>query len=790
MNRLDFTLSLIDNLTRPLRQARASIQGFANTSTQAFGQIGIGAAGLIGAGMAIKGALEPAIQMYDAIQEASGRGVEDKALKQITRQAVRFSMTYGTVADDYVRSSADIRNAVSGLSDTDLPKVTRVANTVAKALGATSAETAEFMGQMFGTFRADAESLGNVQFAEQLAGKMTYMRKAFGAGMADIKDLVEGARGAGSNYGVSLNEQLAVMGELRKTLGSEASGSYESFLTGAIEGAKKLGLSFTDTNGRLLTMPAMMEKIQGKYGASIAGNLKAQAELDEAFGDSSAVIKQLYGNVGTLQRHITELGGNDGLKRTTEMAEKMTKPWDRLMAVWRAIRVAIGMTLLPVLYPLIDTLASGGQKFAQWMEMFPNIARVIGYVTLAILSMGAAGAVASIVMGLHMFVMQGLAGLLAPVARLLGINRLAMLAGNTAARIYTSGLRSLRAGLLAASIAARVGGASFLLMAWPVALVAAAIGAVVAAVVIFWRPIKAFISGFIDGFSVAADSLAPFSGIFRAIGGAVSVVWEAVRTLFGWFGSLLAPVQYTTGELEGATNAGRVFGQVVSAAIGFLLLPVELAINSLRTLFDVIGIIRDGWLELVAVFDLASPVESFRKMGAVIGNVFTSLWAAIKSAFTDTYNSIITRLNKIPGVSIDLLDTEATVSVVPAVNSLPQGGTAAAGTAAAGLLAPVPSVPVSPLTAPAAGVPQTPAPLITAPVAGLPVAAPQSQEVLKPQALTGGQLKGVGRNGVAGDVNNNQKVYNDNSRSMGNVTVNVSNGMTPDQLREWQELQV
>lgn len=786
MNRLDFTLSLIDNLTRPLRQARASIQGFANTSTQAFGQIGIGAAGLVGAGMAIKGALEPAMQMYDAIQEASGRGVNDGALKQITRQALQFSMTYGTVADDYVRSSADIRNAVSGLTESDLPKITRVANTVAKALGATSAETAEFMGQMFGNFRAEADALGNVQFAEQLAGKMAYMRKEFGAGMADIKDLVEGARGAGSNYGVSLNEQLAVMGELRKTLGSEASGSYESFLTGATEGAKKLGLSFTDTNGRLLSMPAMMEKIQGKYGASIAGNLKAQAELDEAFGDSAAVIKQLYGNVGTLQRHITELGGNDGMKRTTEMAEKMTKPWDRLMAVWRAIRVAIGLTLLPVLYPLIDTLANGGQKFAKWMELFPNIARVIGYVTLAVLAMGAAGAVASILMGLHMFVMQGLAGLLAPVARLLGLNRLAMLAGNVAARIFTSGLRALRAGLLAASIAARVGGASFLLMAWPVALVAAAIGALVAAVVIFWRPIKAFISGFIDGFSLAADSLGPFSGIFQAIGGAVSVVWQAVKTLFGWFGSLLAPVQYTTGELEGATNAGRVFGQVVSAAIGFLLLPIELAINSLRTLFDIIGIIRDGWLDVIAVFDLASPVESFKKMGAVIGNVFTNLWAAIKSAFTDTYNSIITRLNKIPGVSIDLLTTEA---ATPAVNSLPQGSAAAAGTAAAGLLAPVPSVPVSSLTAPAASVPPVMMPQAASPVAAVPVATPQRQETLKPQALTGGQLKGVGRNGVAGDVNNNQKVYNDNSRSMGNVTVNVSNGMTPDQLREWQELQ-
>lgn len=63
-------------------------------------------------------------------------------------------------------------------------------------------------------------------------------------------------------------------------------------------------------------MPEMLTKLQGKYGKSTEGNLKAQAALDEAFGDSSAVVKQLYGNVALLQRNITELGGADGLKRT------------------------------------------------------------------------------------------------------------------------------------------------------------------------------------------------------------------------------------------------------------------------------------------------------------------------------------------------------------------------------------------------------------------------------------------------------------------------------------------
>lgn len=64
-----------------------------------------------------------------------------------------------------------------------------------------------------------------------------------------------------------------------------------------------------------------------------------------------------------------------------------------------------------------------GQTFARWMQLFPNIARVVGYAALALLSFAAVGAVANIVMGVSTFVMMGMAKVLAPVARLLGLNR-------------------------------------------------------------------------------------------------------------------------------------------------------------------------------------------------------------------------------------------------------------------------------------------------------------------------------------------------------------------------------
>lgn len=765
---LDFTLSLIDNMTRPLRQVQSSVSGFAQESAAAFGKVAIGAAALWGVGASITAALDPAIQMFDAMQEASARGINDDALAKVTDDALKFSVRYGESAVEFVKSSAEINAAVAGLTNAELPRVTVVANTAAKALKSTAGEASEFMGQMFTQFSGYAAEVGKVQFAEELAGKMAYMKNQFGTDMATIKDLMEGARGVGSNYGVGMDEQLAVLGELQRSLGTEASGSYEGFLSGAAAGAQKLGLSFQDAQGKMLSMPAMLEKLQGKYGQSIEGNLKAQGELDAAFGDSAAVIKQLYGNVDLLKRNITELGSNDGMKRATEMAEKMTRPWDRLTAIWFAMRAAIGSTLLPVLYPLVNKIADGGEQLTRWMRLFPNIARVIGYATVALLSFAAVGAIANIVMGVHGFVMMGVTRLLAPMARLLGLNRVAMVASNAVTQLFSAGLRGLRVTLLAASMAARIGSASFLLMIAPVAAIALAIAAVVIAVIKFWQPIKAFVSGFISGFGQAAGALTPFSGLFSGIGKAIGWVWDGVKTLVGWFGDLLTPIQMTQGQLTNVTSAGETFGRLVAAAINIILIPLELVFRAIGGMVDMFKIVRDGWIDVVKSFDINSPVESFEKIASVIGNVFGKLWDSLKASFTGTYNWIVEKLNNIPGVNIELKEVPVTVTPkgMPPANTMPNSVANASAAMPPGFNG------------------------VTNQISG----AGNKNPVLQPpqpignDILTGGTVKGVERGGLKKEINTNTETTIDNSKKIGTVNIHPSKGLTPAELMEWQEL--
>ncbi|EPU0970477.1 TPA: phage tail tape measure protein [Klebsiella pneumoniae] len=512
MNSLDFTLSLIDKFTRPLKAAQNSAVQFADKSVQAFKRIGIGGAALYGVGQSIGGMLAPAFDMFNALQEQSARGIDSGVLKTVQRDALAFSTTYGTVATDFVRSTAEINSAIAGLTGQELPKVTKVANLMAFEMQSSTAETAEFMRQMFANFRTDADSLGKVQFAELLAGKMTLMRQRFGLEIGMVKDLMEGARGAGTNYGVGMNEQLAVMGELSRTLGTEASSAYEGFMTSAIEGGKKLGLSFTDTAGKMLSMPDILTKLQGKYGQSLEGNLKAQKELDDAFGDSSAVVKQLYGNVSVLQRNITELGGADGLKRTQEAAAKLVKPMDRFMAIIRAIQIAIGLTLVPALNPLLDWAAQIGQTFARWMSLFPNIARVVGWVAMAVLGFAAVGAILNIIMGLSAFILTG----------------------------WGAALKLVSGALMVVRTTAMLTGAAINFMSWPVLLVIGAIALLVAGcylLVKHWDTVKAAVMD-TAAFQVVAQAVSWLANLFASVWEYISAGWNSFIALLTGFSPL------------------------------------------------------------------------------------------------------------------------------------------------------------------------------------------------------------------------------------------------------------
>ncbi|MFL7853801.1 phage tail tape measure protein [Providencia rettgeri] len=635
MSELDFTLSLIDNITKPIRQVQSAVSNFARDSQVAFGKIAVGGAGLAGAFWSIKSILDPAIEMNDAMMSASLQGIDDGIMSKVSKDALKFASQYGKSSIDFVNSTTAISKAINNVTQQDLPQLTRITNTTAAALKTTSTEATEYMGQMFNQFESQANAVGHVKFAEDLAGKAVYMSKAFGVSMAEITGLMEGAKNAGTQFGVGIDEQLAVLGELQRTLGGESSGAYEAFLKTASDSGKKLGLSFVNVSGQMLSMPEMLDKLQAKYGKSIEGNLKAQKEIEAAFGDSAVVVKQLYGNVDILRKNIGFLGASDGMKRTTEQAAKLANPWERLMSIWQSIRIAIGMTLLPVITPLIDKLAEGGQTLVRWFTLFPNIARWVGYITMGTLGFAAAGAAANIVMGISKFIMAGLSIIMGVFSGVLKIGTAAIWLYRTAILAWNTALKFIRGTLLAVRIAAMAAGVSFSFMSWPILLVIGAIALLaygIYKIIKHWDDVKAAIMN-TTAFKVVAIAV-------RMVGLVAAQAWEWMAQKWqefkDYFGDTL------------------VFKTIIAMS--------ELISQAFNTAWNAIA---DGWAALWGAFENFSLIDTFDSMIEGVVKLFFDAWETIESSFAKTFNGIIDLLNYLPGVNIET-KTTGTVDGSPA----------------------------------------------------------------------------------------------------------------------------
>ena len=212
---------------------------------------------------------------------------------------------------------------------------------------------------------------------------------------------------------------------------------------------------------------------------------------------------------------------------------------------------------------------------------------------------------------------------------------------------------------------------------------------------------------------------------------------------------------------------GETFGRVVAGAVGMVLTPFELVYRSIQTVIEMFGIVIEGWGDVVNAFDINSLSPPL-KNGQRDRWRFRKLWDTLKGSFTGTYNWIIEKLNKIPGVDI-----------APAADS---GSGANKG------------IPFNPKQVEQSAITS---PEIKQVEYGGNITQQLTQNTLLPEPppaiapsvlLTGGELKGVERGGISKTINSNSKSVTDNSRKIDTVNIYPKEMLSPGQLQEWQEL--
>jgi TP901 family phage tail tape measure protein len=400
-SKLDFILRLVDRVSQPLGKVKAGFSDLATKGQNGIKQMGVGMAGMVGAAFTLKTAMAPALGQNAALGEVQSLGVAADALDLLNQKSLEFSIAYGESATAFVSSAYDIQSAIAGLTGTQLATFTGASNLLAKATKADAGTITNYVGTMYGIFQKQADAMGKGAWVEQLTGQTAtavQMFKTTGQGMSNAFTSL-GASAASAGIGAA--EQMAILGTLQATMsGGEAGTKYRAFLAGAYGAQEKLGLSFTDSQGRLLPMLDILGKLNTRFGELDA----AETDLiSKAFGGKQAMglITQLLPKVGDLGNSIDQLGKVKGLEQAEKMASAIADPWERFGSAIMAVRISFGQILLPVLNPLIDRLTVATATFQRWIKLFPNVARWMGYISLGVLGLVAATAGLTVFAGLY-----------------------------------------------------------------------------------------------------------------------------------------------------------------------------------------------------------------------------------------------------------------------------------------------------------------------------------------------------------------------------------------------------
>ena len=425
-------VALIDQVTKPLQGITKQMQTTVDAGRQGMANMASGGAGLVASGLAIQAALMPAIEMDRKIGEVKSLGVADDALKQLQATALDFSVEYGKSATDFVAASYDIQSAIAGLSGDELSQFTKASGVLAAATKADTSTITSYMGTMYGIFKNQANEMGKGEWVEQVSGMTASAVQMFKTTGSEMSAAFTSIGAEATSVGVGMNEQMAILGTLQATMsGSEAGTKYRAFLGGVAKAQSALNMTFTDAQGQMLPMVNILEQLKGRYGDAI--DVAESAELAKAFGtkEASGMIKLLMADTAGLAQSVESLGQVQGMSKAEEMAAAMTDQWERLEAVWFAVRAAVFGAILPSINAVVGSMADGMMVITGWVQEFPLLGEILGYVAIAGISLGGVVASVSLAMGIGQMMSAGWAftmGTLGSVMKLLRIGTIAMTA--------------------------------------------------------------------------------------------------------------------------------------------------------------------------------------------------------------------------------------------------------------------------------------------------------------------------------------------------------------------------
>ncbi|RYA23888.1 phage tail tape measure protein [Malaciobacter halophilus] len=516
---LGVVLSAYDQLSPALGKATQKINKFDKQIKALGGSIAKYGTMSLAAGSAITSGIGSAVTSYQDLAAAQGDiaslGIGESGIAKITKEAKAFSGQFaGTTAPEFVRASYDIKSGISSLSDEGVAKFTRLAAMTGAATKSTTEEMTKMFALGHGIFKQTNET--DFEFGNRMSAQVGLAVKAF---RTEGSDLIAGISNIGAmanKMGVSLSEELSVIGNLKGSFdsASEAGTGYRAFLSGVGNAQEKLGLQFTDSSGKMLPMVNILESIKNKYGDTME-TVSTQKEIKDAFGsvDALKLIGGLIDKTDQLKQSQKALN-NATLDNVEAMAKARNKgrEFEILNQKLGNASATLGQMFAPAALKLGEVIGFVADKLGKWIEDNQGLAKTLGWV------------------------IGGVAGILTVVGTLgISVGGFIML------------LPTLTAGLAAVKIGFMTLGRAMLMT--PIGLIVTGIAVAATMLYTYWGPIKGFFSSLWSGvkntfsqgwnFIKKVFSFSPIGLVMKSYG----KVFNWLSSKFEWFGSAVSKMR-------------------------------------------------------------------------------------------------------------------------------------------------------------------------------------------------------------------------------------------------------
>ncbi|MHB1000750.1 MAG: phage tail tape measure protein [Armatimonadota bacterium] len=551
---------------------------------------------MIGAGLALlavpAGLVASTVSTQRALGELASVGVKD--FRAMEDAAESFTNQWaGASKSEFIGAAYDVKSALASLSDTAVGTFASMAALTGKATKATTQEMVETFTTAYGIFKPMMSDMPDIDWAETFSGALAQTVGVFKTTGPQMAEAIKNVGAIAAASLVPMQEQMAILGQLQTTMpGSEAGTLYKAFIMKVAEAGDDLGLSFTDTQGRLKGIIPILQTLKSRFPD--LSQAAVQVQLKKAFGSDEAVrfLLQMSAGMGQLEGNIRsiEQAMRDGTVITTQMAQAMNLDIGSQFVLVKQqlmnLAEILGRTLLPVVTPIFGAIS-------RFILCLQRVAKSMPGVTKGILLFS------------------------------VGLGALLVVAGSITAAIGTIGiaLPAIQTGITAlGSLAAGVGGA----VSGALLPVAAIIGGIILAVILLRKAWQMNLGGIRD--------------VVINVWNKVSMVFQGIRSLIGSLSSgtgqmsaELAGKLQTTGLMGFVTGVFQVYYRIREFITGFwsvlktsfskIRAIVEPAVKMLIDAFAPLG---EAFSSVLSMFGVAAgniDASSFRNFGKTLGSI-------------------------------------------------------------------------------------------------------------------------------------------------------------------------